>query len=32
MIAGNASMPTTTTGTEVGHVGNGYARITYIVQ
>ena len=29
-IAGNASMPTTDgTGTETGHTGNGYAKITY---
>lgn len=27
-IAGNASMPSTTGGTETGHSGNGYARIT----
>lgn len=26
--AGNASMPATTSGTETGHSGNGYARIT----
>jgi type II secretory pathway pseudopilin PulG len=28
MIAGNASMPSPTGGTETGHSGNGYARIT----
>ena len=26
--AGNASMPATSSGTETGHSGNGYARIT----
>ena len=31
-IAGNASMPTTDgTGTETGHTGNGYAKITYSI-
>ena len=29
-IAGNASMPSTSDGTETGHTGNGYARITAI--
>ena len=29
-IAGNASMPSTSGGTEIGHTGNGYARITAI--
>lgn len=29
-IAGNASMPSTSGGTETGHTGNGYARITVI--
>jgi hypothetical protein len=29
-IAGNASMPNPNGGTETGHAGNGYARITYI--
>ena len=29
-IAGNASMPNTSGGTETGHTGNGYARITAI--
>ena len=29
-IAGNASMPSTSGGTETGHTGNGYARITAI--
>lgn len=28
MIAGNATMPNTSGGTEVGHTGSGYARIT----
>ena len=30
MIAGNASMPKPDGGTETGHSGNGYARITLI--
>ena len=30
MIAGNASMPNTSGGTETGHSGNGYAKITFI--
>ena len=30
-IAGNASMPSTSGGTETGHAGNGYARITYTI-
>lgn len=30
MTAGNASMPKPTGGTEEGHSGNGYARITFI--
>ncbi|WP_084608560.1 fimbrillin family protein [Xylanibacter oryzae] len=30
MIAGNASMPAPSGGTEIGHTGNGYARITFI--
>ena len=30
MIAGNASMPSPSGGTEIGHTGNGYARITFI--
>ncbi len=30
MIAGNASMPSTSGGTETGHSGNGYARITLV--
>ena len=30
MTAGNASMPTPAGGTETGHSGNGYARITFI--
>ncbi len=29
MIAGNAVMPSTTYGTELGHTGNGYCRITW---
>ena len=29
-IAGNASMPSLSGGTETGHTGNGYARITAI--
>ena len=29
-IAGNASFPTTTTGTETGHSGNGFVRITVL--
>ena len=29
-IAGNASMPSVSGGTETGHTGNGYARITVI--
>lgn len=29
-IAGNASFPATTTGTETGHSGNGYVRITVL--
>lgn len=29
-IAGNASLPALTGGTETGHQGNGYARITFI--
>lgn len=29
-IAGNASFPTTTTGTETGHIGNGFVRITVL--
>ena len=29
-IAGNASMPSTSGGTETGHSGNGYARITLV--
>jgi prepilin-type N-terminal cleavage/methylation domain-containing protein len=31
-IAGNASMPVPAGGTETGHTGNGYARITFISQ
>ncbi len=31
MRAGNETMPKPTGGTEVGHVGNGYAKITYMV-
>jgi hypothetical protein len=30
MIAGNASMPKPAGGTEIGHTGNGYARITFV--
>ena len=30
MIAGNASMPSPSGGTETGHTGNGYARITFV--
>lgn len=30
MIAGNASMTSPTGSTEIGHAGNGYARITFI--
>lgn len=30
MIAGSTTMPNPTGGTEVGHTGNGYAKITYI--
>ncbi|BCS85836.1 fimbrillin family protein [Prevotella herbatica] len=30
MIAGTASMPSPTGGTETGHTGNGYARITFV--
>ena len=30
MIAGNETMPSPNGGTEVGHSGNGYARITYL--
>lgn len=30
LIAGNATMPSITGGTETGHAGNGYARITKI--
>ena len=30
MIAGNSSMPKPTGGTETGHSGNGYARITFV--
>ena len=30
MIVGNASMPSTSGGTETGHSGNGYARITLV--
>ena len=30
MIAGNAEMPNPTGGTETGHTGNGYARITIV--
>ena len=30
MIAGNASMPAPSGGTETGHTGNGYARITFV--
>ncbi|WP_081618602.1 fimbrillin family protein [Segatella paludivivens] len=30
MIAGNASMPSPSGGTEIGHTGNGHARITFI--
>ncbi len=30
MIAGNASMPSPSGGTEIGHAGNGYARITFV--
>lgn len=30
MIAGNTSMPNPSGGTEVGHTGNGYARITLL--
>jgi len=29
-IAGNTSMPATTGGTETGHRGDGYARITFV--
>ena len=29
-IAGNTSMPSTSGGTETGHSGNGYARITLV--
>ena len=29
-ISGNASMPSTSGGTETGHSGNGYVRITYV--
>ena len=28
--AGNTSMPSTSGGTETGHTGNGYARITLV--
>jgi hypothetical protein len=30
MIAGNSSMPSPSGGTETGHTGNGYARITFV--
>ena len=30
MIAGNSSMPAPSGGTEIGHSGNGYARITFV--
>ncbi len=30
MIAGNSSMPSPAGGTETGHSGNGYARITFV--
>ncbi|WP_084608566.1 fimbrillin family protein [Xylanibacter oryzae] len=30
MTAGNTSMPTPSGGTETGHTGNGYARITFV--
>jgi len=30
MIDGNSSMPKPTGGTQIGHSGNGYARITYL--
>ena len=30
MIAGNSSMPSPAVGTEIGHSGNGYARITFV--
>jgi hypothetical protein len=30
MLAGNTSIPSTTGSTEIGHSGNGYAKITYI--
>ena len=30
MIAGNSSMPAPSGGTETGHTGNGYARITFV--
>ena len=30
MIVGNSSMPKPTGGTETGHAGNGYARITFV--
>ena len=29
-IAGNESMPSPTGGTETGHTGNGYAKITWM--
>lgn len=32
MIAGNSSMPSTNGETETGHVGNGYAKISYVFQ
>jgi hypothetical protein len=30
MLDGNTAMPSPTDGTETGHTGNGYAKITYI--
>ena len=32
MKSGKESMPNTSNGTETGHSGNGYARITYVGQ
>ena len=30
IVAGNASMPSTSGSTETGHAGNGYAKITFV--
>jgi hypothetical protein len=30
MIAGDTSMPAPSGGSETGHAGNGYARITFV--